>query len=141
MPNYLKSYQTQWTAQFYVAAELTRRGYMVSLTLGNAPVADLLVVSPDKKHFTIEVKGQASKNFWLIKKIVPREDLFFILVYLPKNNERPKFYIMTSEELMEEREKYKKHIESTTGKYRDHTGGINWSTALKHEDRWDKLPK
>ncbi len=30
-------YHTQWAAQFYVAAELTRRGYFVILTLGKRP--------------------------------------------------------------------------------------------------------
>jgi hypothetical protein len=28
-----KRYQTRWAAQFYVAAELTRRGYLVALKL------------------------------------------------------------------------------------------------------------
>ncbi len=141
MSSQSKRYQTQWAAQFYVAAELTRREYLVSLTLGNAPVADLLVVSPNKEHFTVEVKGQATRNFWLIQRGNPQEALFFVLVYLPKNNENPKYYIMSSSELMDEREKYKNHIESNGGKYRDDMGGINWSTALKHENRWDKLPK
>lgn len=136
-----QNYQTQWATQFYVAAELTRRGYLVSLTLGNAPVADLLVVSPNKVHFAVEVKGQASKNFWLIKNHTPIERPLFVLVYLPKQNECPKFYIMTSCEIIEEREKYKQHIKSKSGRYRDDLGGMNWATVLKHENRWDKLPK
>lgn len=135
-----KRYQTQWAAQFYVAAELTRRGYLVSLTLGNAPVADLLVVSPGQVHFMVDVKGQSTRSFWLIKRGEPRDDLFFVLVYLPKNYEPPKFYILSSAELMKRREEYKRHIESTSGKYDDKTGGINWSTALEYEDRWDVLP-
>ena len=140
MANQVKKYQTQWAAQFYVAAELTRRGYLVSLTLGNAPVADLLVVSPNGEHFMVDVKGQARKNFWLIKRRTPRDDLFYILVYLPKD-EHPKFFILSSHELMREREEYRKRIESKGGKYRDELGGINWSTALKYENRWDKLPQ
>ena len=135
-----KKYQTQWATQFYVAAELTRRKYLVSLTLGNAPVADLLVVSPSQKHFTVEVKGQSTRNFWLIRQIEPRDNLFFVLVYLPKNYEPPKFYILSSAELMRQREEYKRHIESTSGKYDDKMGGINWSTALEYQGRWDKLP-
>jgi len=140
MVGQLKRYRTQWAAQFYVAAELTRRGYLVSLTLGNAPVADLLVVSPRGKHFMIDVKGQATRNFWIIKRRAPRDDLFYILVYLPKGNERPRFFILSSSELMEEREEYRRHIELKGRKYRDELGGINWSTALKYEDRWDGLP-
>lgn len=134
-------YQTQWAAQFYVAAELTRRGYLVSLTLGNAPVIDLLVVSPNGVSFKVDVKGQATRNFWLIKRIKPQNDLFYFLVYLPKNLETLKFFIFNSEELMKKREEYKEHIEAKSGKYRDELGGINWGTALDFENKWEKLPK
>lgn len=61
-------YRTQWTSQFYAAAELTRRGYLVSLTFGNAPVSDLLVRSLDDNQFSVDVKGQSTKNFWLIQR-------------------------------------------------------------------------
>ena len=43
MEKTLKRYCVQWAAQFFVAAELTRRGYIVSFTLGNAPETDLHV--------------------------------------------------------------------------------------------------
>jgi hypothetical protein len=50
--------RTQWAAQFAVAAELCKRGYEVSFTMGNAtPVADLMLVSPLKRMFLIDVKG------------------------------------------------------------------------------------
>jgi len=136
-----RKYQTQWAAQFYVAAELTRRGYLVSLTLGNAPVADLLVVSPKQHHFRVDVKGQSTKNFWLIQRGEPCEDLYFVLVYLPKDNESPRLFVLSSAELMKRREEYKQHIESIGGKYKDEMGGVNWTTAFEYEDHWDILPR
>jgi len=57
-----KKYFTQWASQFYVAAELVRRGYLVSLSFGNAPVVDLLVQSPKGILFTIDVKGQTTTD-------------------------------------------------------------------------------
>jgi hypothetical protein len=54
---------------------LTRCGYFVSLTLGNAQVADLLVVSPEGKHFMVDVKGQSTRNFWLIQHRESMNDL------------------------------------------------------------------
>lgn len=51
-----KRYQTQWAGQFYVAAELTRRGYIVSFTLGNAPTTDLLARVPEGEAFSVEVQ-------------------------------------------------------------------------------------
>jgi len=47
-------YKTQWAAQFFAAAELTRRGYLVSLTFGNAPASGLHVQSPIGTQFTVE---------------------------------------------------------------------------------------
>ena len=97
----------------------------VTLTLGNAPVADLLVATPTGAHFMVDVKGQSTRNFWLIAKREPREDLYYILVYLPKLPDPPRFFIFRSRELMEKREEYRQHIEAQGGKYRDETGGIN----------------
>lgn len=139
-------YKTQWASQFYVAAELTRRGYLVSFPLGNAPVIDLLAVSPTGKHFMVDVKGQATKSFWLIRERELKDDLFYILVYLPKGGESPQYYIFSCGELMREREAYRNYIEKrySDGKgkrYREDFGGINWSTALKYKDRWDILPE
>lgn len=109
-------YQTQWAAQFYAAAELTRRGYLVSLTLGNAPVADLLAISPKGAQFEIDVKGQATKNFWLLQRRSPdRKLLFYVLVYFPRNNQIPEFFVLTSSEAMRHREEYREHIESKSG--------------------------
>ena len=133
-------YKTQWASQFYAAAELTRRGHLVSLTFGNAPVADLLVQSPEGSQFTVDVKGQSTKNFWLIQRRDPIPDHYFVLVYVPKGKEPPSFYILSSDEMMTKRTEYE--LESTKrGKYRDDMGGFNWSTALPYQDRWEALPK
>ena len=56
-------HQTQWAAQFAVASELCKRGYEVAFTLGhNTPLADLMVISPRKKPFLIDVKGLSEKT-------------------------------------------------------------------------------
>lgn len=135
-----KKYQTQWASQFYAAAELTRRGYLVSLTLGNAPVADLVVVSQNETEFMVDVKGQSTRNFWLVQARENREDLYFVLVYLPKDFAQPRYFILSCAEMLAKRDEYRKHIEARSGKYRDDLGGMNWSTALEYEDRWGTLP-
>ena len=38
--------KSQWSGQFFTAGELTRRGYWVSIPLGNAPSTDIIAVSP-----------------------------------------------------------------------------------------------
>ncbi|HHY35748.1 MAG TPA: hypothetical protein GX510_09020 [Firmicutes bacterium] len=136
-----RKYMTQWSAQFFAAAELARRGYLVSLTLGNAPSADLIVQSPKGTRFTVDVKGQATKNFWLIQKREANPAAhFFILVYLPKSYDPPWYFIVPSDELMKKREEYARKIISRGRPYRDDLGGINWSTAHEYRDKWDCLP-
>jgi hypothetical protein len=140
MRKQLTRYRTQWASQFYAAAELTRRGYLVSLTFGNAPVSDLLVQSPTGKHFTVDVKGQSTKNFWLIQVRKPNPDHYFILSFIPKQEAQPRYFVLSSDELMRRRQEYKQSVLSR-GKYRDELGGINWGTALEYEGKWECLPK
>lgn len=89
-----RRHQTQWAAQFAVASELCKRDYEVALTLGdNTPLADLMVMSPTtEKHFLIDVKGLASKNYWTVKKKKERDDLYYIFVLVPRNYENRFFY-------------------------------------------------
>jgi len=137
-----RRYQTQWTAQFYAAAELTRRGYLVAFTLGNAPGTDLLVTQPDgKAHFRVDVKGQSTRNFWLVRGKEIEGDLYYILVYMPRKlNEHPRFFILSSSEMMRKTAEDRKQIESRESKYKDDLAGMNWSAAFEYEDRWDVLP-
>ncbi|MFH1369777.1 MAG: hypothetical protein ABII09_00580 [Planctomycetota bacterium] len=133
-------YKTQWAAQFFAAAELTRRGYLVSLTFGNAPTSDLLVQSPIGTQFTVDIKGQLTKNFWLIQRRELTPNHYFILVYLPNNLDTPRYFVLSSDELMKRREEYKESV-LPRGRYRDDLGGINWPTVFYYENRWDNLPK
>lgn len=123
-----------------MAAELTRRGYLVSLTFGNAPIADLLVASPIGTQFTVDIKGQSTKNFWLIQRRERNPNHYFILVYLPNNLGTPRYFVLSSDELMKRREEHRESVLSK-GRYRDDLGGINWSTAFDYENKWDNLPK
>lgn len=132
-------YQTQWAAQFYVAGELCRRGYMVALTLGNAPRTDLLATSPLGQCFRVEVKGQSTKNFWLIRCHDVDKSHFYVLVFLPTKGP-PEFFILTCEEVQTLRLEYATRMKER-GRYRDELGGLNWTTPLAHRDSWDKLPE
>ncbi|MBN9616732.1 MAG: hypothetical protein J0G35_14300 [Acidobacteriales bacterium] len=97
-----RGHQTQWAAQFAVASELCKRGYEVAFTSGHTtPVADLMVVSPiAKKMFLVDVKGLYRKNPWLINRKLQREDLYYVLAYVPQN-EPNQFFIMTQQQTMQ----------------------------------------
>jgi hypothetical protein len=135
-----KRYRTQWAAQFFVAGELTRRGYLISLTLGNAPDVDLFAVSGSGNKFMIDVKGLSSKNFWLIKESEVRDDLYYVLVYIPAQDQQPEYYIFSSSELMNAIKSLKERTLSAGKKWVESGSGINWGTALTNKSCWNILP-
>ena len=97
------------------------------------------MLSPAGRHFTVDVKEQSTKNIWLIQSRTPNPDHYFILVFLPKGDASPKYFVLSSDELMLRREEYKQSV-LPRGRYRDDLGGINWSTGLSYESEWDSLP-
>jgi hypothetical protein len=148
MPVQIRRHQTQWAAQFFAAAELTRRGYQVAITLGNAVFTDLMVESPNGHHFDVDVKGQSTRSFWLIKQSKPEDNRYFILVYVPRNSkEAPEYFIMSSKEMekliVQVRDESCKKLKEQ-GKIYDpkdnRFSGIKWTNAVEYTD-WMILPK
>jgi hypothetical protein len=136
-----KRYRTQWSAQFYVAAELTRRGHLAALTLGNAPETDLLVKSPGGTAFRVDVKGLSSRNFWLIRERPSQPDLFFVLVYMPPSlAEPPEYFVLSSEALMNEIATLREKTISAGRAWPETGSGINFGTGLQFKDQWTSLP-
>ena len=91
-------HRTQWAAQFAVASELCKRGYEVSFTMGNrTPLADLMVVSPvQKEMFLVDVKGLFRKNPWIVKRKPVRDNLFYILAFVPRDEDN-QFFVLKQE--------------------------------------------
>lgn len=131
-------YHTQWAGQFYVAAELSRRGYYATFTLGNAPRKDLLVDSPAGKTFRVEVKALRTKNFWLIGRHPVEDNHFYVFVFLPKDDP-PQYFIMDCAEVQRLRQEYADRM-TAGGRYRDDLGGFNFPAVLPYRDKWDILP-
>ncbi len=128
---------TQWAAQFLVAAELERHGYVVTFTMGHAtPVADLMVGHPGgKTPFWVDVKGLASRNSWWGNAKLARERLFYVGVLVAKSRDLDEFFVMTQA--------------NWNGLVRDYqdrhprqkkVGGFAWRDAERFKNRWDKLP-
>jgi len=133
-----KRYFTQWAAQFFIAAELTRRGYLIALTLGNAPRTDIIVTSPSGHSFRVECKGMRSKGAWLFKAKKGIK-LWFVFCYIPKSG-YPDYYILSNEEASEKLEDYKRHHPNQASL--DKWPGCNWKDIANedYKEKWDKLP-
>ena len=90
--------------EYYVAAELSRRGFMASITLRNTDSVDILACKQSNlKTFKIQVKTiQNNSKKWPLNKKnenLKDPDLFYVFVLLKSYLERPAFYIIPSTEL------------------------------------------
>jgi len=90
------------SAEYFVAAELSRRDFCVSVTLKNTPGIDILAVSPKtEKMYCIQVKEKQQlgrTKVWLLKKNdekVKGENFFYAFVNLNmKEFKQPDIYIV-----------------------------------------------
>ena len=130
--------QAQWAAQFAVASELCKREYEVAFTLGhNTPLADLMVISPGKEHFLIDVKGLASENPWLVKRKEPRPGLFYVLAFVPSG--RPnRFFLLTQEDA---NRLVTEHFELPSNRTKKGWDGFKFLAPAAFEDNWGLLPQ
>lgn len=121
--------------EFLVAGELSRRGYPVSITIGNSKSVDIYA-NAQEKVIRIDAKAGRVKGNWPIAKISIEEDLYYIFVYLQtekkiKNNVPPEYFVASGKEIIS-----KKLI--TTWNTRQ---GITYSSLnnKEYKERWDKL--
>ena len=138
--------------EFFVAAELTRRGYVVSLTSKNTKMLDLLVSDKrGQRQVAIQVKAcdDAKRLKWKMSDSVEKADssnLFFVLVNMNDGAE-PSYYVVPSKYIAYRvREDYENWL-NTPGK----NGHIRQETTMRtfefldeqerkqYEDAWHLL--
>lgn len=134
------SHNTEQAARGYLMYELARRGYNVQITDSRFPAYDMLVVSPEGRHFGIDVKGQRTKNFWLIKESEPTAERFYAFIFVPESD-KPRVFIMNSSIAMKLYYSYKARIQATRPNVKDQFWGLNWKDPHPYEDKYDLLPK
>ena len=118
--------------------QLALRGYLVQLTDSRFPTEDMLVVSPEGKHFGIDVKGQRTKNFWQYSLRKHHPDRYYAFVFVG-SAKSPRVFLMTSEEAMVRWNQYH-DAAMARGATEDNRWGINWTKPFDCEDKWDSLP-
>lgn len=146
-----KHYKTQWVGQFGIAHELSRRGYLVAFTTGNAPGVDLLCQSPSGVPFSVQVKSLSSKTFFLYQSCLleARPGRFLVFVLVPDAIEKPpEYFVSTNEQfrgVAEEEGQRGREAEKRRGKpYKPFMPGIAYKTLAGHpelRDAWATLPK
>jgi len=122
--------------EFLVAGELSRRGYAVSITFGNAKSVDIYATA-GKSTICIDAKAGRGKSNWPVLKSSVKEEMYYIFVYLQRqnkiiDNEPPEYFITSGNKFLT------KDLIKTWGTRQ----GVTYSSLNNEEykERWDKLP-
>jgi hypothetical protein len=100
-PNKISPILAGVSGEYFVAAELSRRGYICSVTLKNTKGIDILVCNEDAtKTLGIQVKtNQINRSEWVLneksEKLID-ENILYVFVNLKSLNDLPEYYIVPS---------------------------------------------
>lgn len=120
---------THMAGEFFVAAELAKRGYNVSLTMGNAKSVDLFA-ERDGRSVCVQVKAIAHRQN--VGWPVPKEEakiplsVVYVCVVLNAAGVPPRYFIMTARDVRGARKPYETRAILNVGAAEQ--GG--------HEDAW-----
>lgn len=91
-----------FAGKYFVAAELSRYGYMVSMKIGYLQSVDIFVEKNNKvfKVQVLTIRNIKSGN-WKISKNSVLDDVIYVFVNLnlPDSDRSPDFYVLTSAEV------------------------------------------
>jgi hypothetical protein len=136
------------SGEYFVAAELSRRGFICSVTLKNTKGIDILVCNEDAtKNLGIQVKtNQINKSEWILNEKCEKltdKNIFYVFVNLKGIEILPEFYIVPSKDvakytsinhskwLSEKGKKGQSRNDSTMRKFKD--------SEQLYLNRWDLL--
>ena len=135
--------------EYFAAAELSRRGYIASITLRNTKGVDIIATNEAaSKSVNIQVKTSSGsgRGGWILNKKaeeMSEDNLFYIFVKIPKDNESPSFHIVPSKKLSRSVKAGHKKWLDTPGKkgqkHKDTTMRYWQDDKDKYLDRWDLL--
>lgn len=93
------------TGEFFVAAEISKRGAIATLTLKNTPSIDVLATNAKKGTFAniqVKTRGIDNNQGWKLSKTVDNKSKiknhFYVFVNLKENNELNEYYIIPHNE-------------------------------------------
>lgn len=122
--------------EFFVAAELLKRNFQVSMTLGNAKSVDLFARDEGtKKVFQIQVKTLKKANCFDLRSSEIEGEIFYFFVFLNNPGEDTDFFIVKGQEILDD---LKHYYGSSLGRS-DKRETINYGPLKKHKNQWGEL--
>jgi hypothetical protein len=102
---------TGLAGEFFVAAELLKRGLQVALTLGNAKSVDLYADNKvTKKTFHVQVKALSKPNEFPISHEKVEAECVYVFVVLNDPGTPTDFYIVPGRTLLDEPERFGRYF-------------------------------
>lgn len=104
MSDELTSLLSGISGEYFVAAEISRRGWVASITLRNTRGIDLLASNQDAtRTVAIQVKtNRTNKKIWMMTEkaeLFTAPNHFYVFVNLRDEKQRPDFHIVPSKEV------------------------------------------
>ena len=134
--------------EYFVAAELSRRGFIASITLRNTRGIDIVATNKDAKH-TITIQCKTSRNNtkqWLLgdkSEDFHADTHFYVFVDLHGDLERPSYHVVPSATVAEKiKTGHREWLKGTTpsGKPRKDSAMRKFSDKEDvYLERWDYL--
>ena len=143
----LNSVQSGVAGEYLTAGELSRRGYIASITLRNTKGIDILVSSEDASHSAcLQVKTSYGKSTrWVLNFKAENyyaDNLFYCFVNL-NNGKTPDFFIVPSKIVADTIRNYYKEWLNTPGrkgqKHKENPMRTFKDAEKKYLNRWDLL--
>jgi hypothetical protein len=117
--------------EFLVAGQLFKRGYLASVTLGNAKTIDILVHNPRTRHnFNVQVKtsqGQQGGFFFKRENVRPSDIYVFVILNGPSEHEN--YFLVKGETILND-------INTFFGEKPSKVSGIAYKSLCGFEDKW-----
>ncbi len=133
------------SGEYFVAAELSRMGYIASITLRNTRGVDILASNADaSRTVAIQVKtNQGSRRHWLMHQKAEdyfADNLFYVLVNL-NGGGQPEFFVVPSTDMARlVGEQYRRwYQERGREPPPDNTMRAFWDGEGEYLDKWDTL--
>lgn len=87
--------------EYFVAAELSRQGWIAAMTIKNTPNIDVIATTPDgNRTLNIQVKTRsiANRQGWILNKgietLVPSDNFYIAFVDLIGIDEKPDYFLI-----------------------------------------------
>jgi hypothetical protein len=149
-------------AQFFVASELCRRGFVASVTMGNTPNTDILVSNPEGTRFVhVQVKtfvpGTKTCSVGLKAERDYGDNFFWVLAGIPHPGSERKFecYVIPASDMAKgvgeahrawlkapgKKGQQRHDSKVRTVRLPPHKHPLTGWSIAKYEERWDHIGK